>query len=255
MRPALFLSLSGRTVCPRPVQFLIAMKLRGDIQTRFGGIWPARLDDGQVSRIDPRTTPTANGVEPGAVDRIFNPMFTTKEHGMGMGYRSAGRLSGRGSQQPVLIWPRHRLRTSADPNRPDSLANLALEGTADMLRRDGTDELVHDPAVAADNERLRNTIDSPFDRGAAIAVDAEAAERIAVAAEKAQGVLRCVLVIDADELQPRVLAQVDQQRRLVVARHAPGRPDVDDTDPSLEGGRIEPRHLYTIPDEALQRRQ
>jgi signal transduction histidine kinase len=24
-------------------------------------------------------------VEPGAMDRIFNPMFATKEHGMGMG--------------------------------------------------------------------------------------------------------------------------------------------------------------------------
>src|SRR5262245_5948778 len=26
-----------------------------------------------------------NGLEPGAADRIFNPMFTTKTHGMGMG--------------------------------------------------------------------------------------------------------------------------------------------------------------------------
>jgi C4-dicarboxylate-specific signal transduction histidine kinase len=28
---------------------------------------------------------TGKGLEPGAVDRIFNPMFTTKTHGMGMG--------------------------------------------------------------------------------------------------------------------------------------------------------------------------
>jgi C4-dicarboxylate-specific signal transduction histidine kinase len=28
---------------------------------------------------------TGKGLEPGAVDRIFNPMFTTKAHGMGMG--------------------------------------------------------------------------------------------------------------------------------------------------------------------------
>jgi signal transduction histidine kinase len=28
---------------------------------------------------------TGKGFEPGAVDRIFNPMFTTKTHGMGMG--------------------------------------------------------------------------------------------------------------------------------------------------------------------------
>ena len=28
---------------------------------------------------------TGKGLESGAVDRIFNPMFTTKAHGMGMG--------------------------------------------------------------------------------------------------------------------------------------------------------------------------
>ena len=28
---------------------------------------------------------TGKGLEPGALDRIFNPMFTTKAHGMGMG--------------------------------------------------------------------------------------------------------------------------------------------------------------------------
>jgi len=28
---------------------------------------------------------TGKGLEPGSVDRIFNPMFTTKTHGMGMG--------------------------------------------------------------------------------------------------------------------------------------------------------------------------
>jgi len=28
---------------------------------------------------------TGKGLEPGAVDRIFDPMFTTKTHGMGMG--------------------------------------------------------------------------------------------------------------------------------------------------------------------------
>jgi len=28
---------------------------------------------------------TGKGLEPGGADRIFNPMFTTKAHGMGMG--------------------------------------------------------------------------------------------------------------------------------------------------------------------------
>ena len=28
---------------------------------------------------------TGRGIEPGATNRLFNPMFTTKTHGMGMG--------------------------------------------------------------------------------------------------------------------------------------------------------------------------
>jgi signal transduction histidine kinase len=28
---------------------------------------------------------TGQGIEPSAIDRIFNPLFTTKAHGMGMG--------------------------------------------------------------------------------------------------------------------------------------------------------------------------
>jgi signal transduction histidine kinase len=28
---------------------------------------------------------TGKGIQPSAIDRIFNPLFTTKAHGMGMG--------------------------------------------------------------------------------------------------------------------------------------------------------------------------
>ena len=60
--------------------------------------------------------------------------------------------------------------------------------------------------LPADHEGFGHAVDAPFDRGAAVAVDADDAERIAVAAEEAPGVIGRVLVIDADDLQPLSLA-------------------------------------------------
>ena len=34
---------------------------------------------------------TGNGIEPANLERVFQPMFTTKARGMGMGLRFAGR--------------------------------------------------------------------------------------------------------------------------------------------------------------------
>jgi len=96
----------------------------------------------------------------------------------------------------------HILRVSRNPNHSHSLVNFALQHTADIVRREGTHEFVHNLPVTANNERLWHTIDSPFDRGAAVAVETDDAELIAVAAEEAQGVIEFILVIDADELQP-----------------------------------------------------
>ena len=39
---------------------------------------------GIVATVEVRRS-TGKGVEPSAIDRIFNPLFTTKAHGMGMG--------------------------------------------------------------------------------------------------------------------------------------------------------------------------
>jgi hypothetical protein len=54
---------------------------------------------------------------------------------------------------------------------------------------------------------FRHAIDAPFDRGAAVAVDADHAERFAVAAEEAPRIVGHILVVDADELQALVLAE------------------------------------------------
>src|SRR6266851_600593 len=140
-------------------------------------------------------------------------------------------------------------------SRLQRLVDLSLQHRVEILRRDRSDQLVDDGPLAADDEGLRHAIDAPFDRGAAVAIDADDAERIAVAAEETPCVVGSVLVVDADELQPLVLAELGQQRRLVVTRHAPGRPDIDDTDLALEHGWIEPGHLRALVDEARERRQ
>ena len=81
-------------------------------------------------------------------------------------------------------------------------------------------------AVAADDERLRHAVDAPIDRGAAVRIDADRGERIAVAVEKTPRVLGLVLVVDADQLDAAVLRELRQERDFVVTRHAPRRPDI-----------------------------
>ena len=76
-------------------------------------------------------------------------------------------------------------------------------------------------ASLADHEGFRHAVDAPFDRGAAALVGAGGGERIAVAAEEAPRVVGLVLVVDADQAHAAVLGELHQQRRLVVARHAP----------------------------------
>ena len=84
------------------------------------------------------------------------------------------------------------------------LLDLGLQHGADILRGHGPDQLVGDLAVTPDDEGLGHAVDAPFDRGAAVAVGADDAERVAVATEETARVVRRVLVIDADNLQPLV---------------------------------------------------
>src|SRR5260370_31116263 len=122
--------------------------------------------------------------------------------------------------------PRDASRTDAAASAPrlQRLVDLGLKHGVEIRRGDRADQLVDDRAFAADHKRLGHAIDPPFDRGAAVAVDADNAERIAVTAEKAPGVVGRVLVVDADDLQPLVAGKLGQKRRLVAAGHAPPRP-------------------------------
>src|ERR1051326_8458993 len=95
---------------------------------------------------------------------------------------------------------RQRFARFLRPSLPaQRLGELGQEHTLEIIRRDRTDELEGDAAVAADHECLRHAVDAPFDRGAAVLIRPGGRERIAVAVEKAAGVVGMVLVIDADE--------------------------------------------------------
>src|ERR1700704_47118 len=97
---------------------------------------------------------------------------------------------------------RSLLRMRSMTSRPclQRLLDFDLEHGVDVVGCDRADHLVDDGAFSPDHEGLRHAIDTPFDRGAAVAIDADDAKRIAVAAEEAPGVVGGVLVIDADEL-------------------------------------------------------
>ena len=68
-----------------------------------------------------------------------------------------------------------------------------------VSRRDRADVLVGDAALAVDDERLGHAVDAPLDGRAAVAIDADRGEGIAVAAEEAARGRRLVLVVDAVE--------------------------------------------------------
>src|ERR1700729_2653864 len=139
--------------------------------------------------------------------------------------------------------------------RAERPLDLRLKHGIDIFRRHRADQFVQNRAVAPDDKSFGHAIDAPFDRGAAIAVDADDAERVAVAAEEAPRVVGCVLVVDADQLQPLVLAELRQQRRFVVAGHAPGGPDIDQADLALEQIGVEAGYRTAIGEETVQRRQ
>src|SRR5438270_13686125 len=109
--------------------------------------------------------------------------------------------------------PRHSGPTPRGVSRNDEsgfqrLVDLGAEHAVEVLRRHRADQLERDSAVAADHERLGYAIDAPFDRAAAVAVDADDFEWIAIAAEEAAGVIGGVLIVDADQPQPLVLGKL-----------------------------------------------
>src|SRR5437879_13850673 len=87
------------------------------------------------------------------------------------------------------------------------LVDLGFEHSIDIFRGDRPDQLVDDRSLAPDDKRLGHPINAPFDRGAAVAVDADNAERIAVAAEEAQRIVGRILAVDAGQWLAFVLDQ------------------------------------------------
>src|SRR5205809_339353 len=67
--------------------------------------------------------------------------------------------------------------------RPQRLLDLDLQHAVEIGRRHRLDQLVKNGAVAADDTSFGHAIDAPFDRAAAVGIDADHAERIAIAAE------------------------------------------------------------------------
>src|SRR5260370_26945316 len=80
-------------------------------------------------------------------------------------------------------WRLLRMRLRSRP-RLQRLVDLDLEHAVDIIWRHRAVQLVNDGAVAADHKSLRHAVDAAFDRGAAVAVDADNGERTAVAARK-----------------------------------------------------------------------
>src|ERR1700733_10012990 len=90
--------------------------------------------------------------------------------------------------------------------RLQCLVDFGAQFGVDVIRGNRADHLVDDGALASDDEGLGHAIDPPFDRSAAVAIDADNAERVAVAAEEAPGILGGIFVVDADDLKSCVLA-------------------------------------------------
>ena len=83
--------------------------------------------------------------------------------------------------------------------------DLRHQNGLEVLGRDGSDELVGNARIAADDEGFGNAIDAPLDCRAAVLVGAGGGEWIAVAAEKSPRVVGVVFVIDANHAQALIL--------------------------------------------------
>src|SRR6187455_2821439 len=102
---------------------------------------------------------------------------------------------------------------STGPSARD-LAQPLLE-RPEILGRQGSDMLVADGAVGADDEGFGDTVDAPVDGGAAVRIDADGGVRVAEGAEEAAGVVGIVLLVDADHADRRVAREIDQERVLL----------------------------------------
>jgi hypothetical protein len=101
------------------------------------------------------------------------------------------------------------------------LLDLGNQHLVQRLLGERTDDLPADDAVAVDQKCLRHAVDAPVDRGAPMAVDADSPVGIAKPIEKTEGILRHVLVVDAEDADTGVAGEFLKQRVLLSARCAP----------------------------------
>jgi len=166
---------------------------------------------------------------------------------------------------PIII-DRYRTATMAIGYQGDSILNSAMDTVAmvlgmrpceglfdrriktglERLRIEGADLLVEDRAVARYEIAFRNAVDAPVDGRLAVRIDADRSIGIAEFAKEPQRVVVLVLVVDADDSEPRILGQFLEDRVLLPARHAPGGEDIDEG--QLAGDRLggEGRRVRTV---------
>src|SRR5262245_19966695 len=93
-------------------------------------------------------------------------------------------------------------------------------GQGQVLQARGGDRAqvrIDAPALPGDEERLRHAVHAPFDGAATVGIDPDRRKRVAVAAKKAAGGRGLILVVDAEQLDPRALLERGQDRMLLHA--------------------------------------
>src|SRR5262249_34666367 len=147
-----------------------------------------------------------------------------------------------------------------NPRRDSSLGSQRLfdlrhQRPFEIVRSDPPDQLEGNPAIAANDKRLRHAVDAPFDRRAAAAVAPDGGKRVAETTEKAPRAFRLVLLIDGDDANAMIAGKSYQQRSLVTAWDAPRCPHVDQRDRACEIRRAEAGHGPAVLFQTQHRRQ
>src|SRR6266511_5479415 len=109
------------------------------------------------------------------------------------------------------------------PKPPDQRKDRIFEG----LRRERANVLVSDAAVLADNEGLRNAVDSPINADSAVAIGAGARVRVAQCVEPPRGVVGVVLVVETVNRNDTFGLKLHEHGMLLPARDAPRSKDID----------------------------
>ena len=161
-------------------------------------------------------------------------LATNNDFGLGASKEFAEMLKSSGAQVGVV--------ETMDPKATDFSAQLAKikasggdtlfahEWNDRLLQHLGchrSDLLVADGSLLVDHVGFRHAVDTVVDTDLAIRVHHRHGVRIAELVEPAQGVVTLVLVVEPVDRHHAGLRQLDHQRMLLPARHAPRRPHIE----------------------------